>query len=221
MNPHLDFLLSVVYDHDPLTPLHRADLDKSGLTDETVARQKIRSVPPDMIAPLLGFDIPAVQSTMLIPFPAPAGGFMDHVRMKVFPSFTDRRGSTVKYLQPHRSGVHLYFPLVTLDRALHADEPLYLVEGEKKSLAVAQLGHAAIGFCGIEGWHLAGSSALLPDFDDVGLAGRIVDLIPDSDWQSNPHVHRAVMRFSDALTARGARARVVVLPTTLPGPRPA
>ena len=49
---HLEFLLSVIYDKDPLTREHLADIKKSGLTDETIAMQKLRSVPPHMIPQL-------------------------------------------------------------------------------------------------------------------------------------------------------------------------
>ncbi len=45
----------------------------------------------------------------------------------------------------------LFFPLLTMAAALRGDAPLWLVEGEKKALAVAQLELSAIGFCGIEG----------------------------------------------------------------------
>lgn len=216
MNPHLDFLLSDVYHDATLHREHLADLRRSGLTDETIRTQKIRTVPPSMINQLLGFDIPAVRSAYLIPFPDPRGGFMDHVRMKIFPSFTDHQGSTVKYLQPRRSGVRLFFPLATLDAVLHSDAPLYVVEGEKKALAVAQLGLPSVGFCGIEGWHPAGSRSLLPDFDAIPLKGRVIELTLDGDVQTNPNVERGALRFAEALEARGARVRVVALPVEVP-----
>src|SRR5262245_5448754 len=135
MDPHLDFLLSTLYDHDggDLHPPHREDLAKSGITPETIVRQKIRSVPPHMIDRLLRFPTPRVMSALLFPFPDPAGGFMDHIRLKIFPAYrTKKRGQKsqlVKYLQPKRSGCRLYFPLGTLARALDGDEPLYLTEG--------------------------------------------------------------------------------------------
>jgi hypothetical protein len=212
---HLDFLLSCLYD-DFLAPDHLADLQKSGLTDETIALQKIRSVPPAMITPLLGFEAPAVRHAYLIPFPDPRGGWMDHVRMKVFPPLSTDEG-TIKYLQPRRSGVRIYFPLATLDAVLRSADPLYIVEGEKKALSVAQLGLPAIGICGIEGWHLAGARALHPDLDDVGLRGRIVDVIPDGDWRTNPDVARAVRHLGSALDSRGAKARLVVVPAPYKG----
>jgi hypothetical protein len=92
------------------------------------------------------------------------------------------------------------------------DRPFWCVEGVKKCLAVAQLGLPAVGFEGIEGWHAKGSRDLLPDFERVPLRGRVVELLPDGDWRTNPHVRRGVERFAEALATRGARPRLVVLP---------
>ena len=61
------------------------------------------------IDPLLGMRSPGVRSAYLIPFADPAGGWMHHVRMKVFPPLKTTMG-TIKYLQPRGSGVRLYFP---------------------------------------------------------------------------------------------------------------
>lgn len=211
MRAQLDFLLSCLYD-DFLAPDHTADLRRSGLTDETIGRQKIRSVPAHMIELLLGFGAPKVVSAYLIPFPDPRGGWMDHVRLKVLPSIATESG-TIKYLQPKRSGVRIYFPLATLDAVLHSTEPLYIVEGEKKALAVAQLGLPAIGICGIEGWHTAGSRALHSDLLDVGLRGRVVNLVPDADARTNPAVHRAVRALAAAFNAHGvAETKLVLVP---------
>lgn len=207
----LRLLLSLVYPGS-LAPEHLADLRRSGLTEETIRLHRIRSVPPMMIPQLLGFDISAVLSALLIPFPDPTGGFMDHVRIKVFPSFRGKHGDTVKYLQRRGSGVRLFFPLSTLHVVLSGIDSLWLVEGEKKALAVAQLGFPAVGFCGIEGWHLRGSEDLLSDFNSIRLRERVIELVPDGDWRTNPNVRRGIERFALALSARGARPRLVVLP---------
>jgi DNA primase len=217
VNATLRLLLSELYD-GALAPAHRADLDKSGLTAETIQRQKIRSVSPDLIDRLLGFPTPKVISAYLLPFPDPRGGWMDHIRLKVFPTYTDAKGQTVKYLQPKQSGVRCYFPLATLGAVLHAADPLYLVEGEKKALAVAQDGVPTVGLCGIEGWHLKGATALHPDLDDVGFDGRIVNLIPDADYRTNPAVARAVRGLAAACAARGtARVRIGHVPAPFKG----
>jgi uncharacterized protein DUF3854 len=215
MSAHLDFLLSRLYD-DRLADEHAADLHKSGLTDATIQQQKIRTIPPHMIDQLLGFDMPKVQHAYLIPFPDPRGGWMEHVRMKVFPSI-DTESGTIKYLQPRRSGVRIYFPLATLDAVLHSTEPLYVVEGEKKSLSVAQLGLPAVGICGVEGWHAAGARDLHPDLDDAGLTGRVVYVVPDSDARTNVAVGGAVRRLGHALAARGAEGRVLLVPDGFKG----
>jgi hypothetical protein len=213
VNAALDFLLSDVYADSPLHPAHLADLHKSGLTDETIRLQKIRTVPPHMIGQLLGFPTPQVTSVYLIPFFDPrTGAWMDHIRVKVFPSHKDTKGRTVKYLGPRRSGVRIYFPLATLDAVLHSTEPLYIIEGQKKALSVTQLGLPAIGMCGVEGWHVAGAAALHPDLDDVGLRGRRVNVIPDGDVRTNPDVSRAVHQLGAALAARGAESKLVLVP---------
>jgi hypothetical protein len=214
VNQPLSFLLSSAYT-GALAPEHLANLRESGLSNETIARQRLCSVPPGMIPPLLGFDIPAIRSAMVLPFPDTRGGWMDHVRLKMFPSLTDRNGRATKYLQPRGSGVRLFFPLATLHEALYNSTPLWLVEGEKKSLAVAQLGLPAVGFCGINGWHSGGSQQLLPDFQAIDLRNRVVELVPDGDVATNPHVTSGAERFAEALEARGAQVRLVRLPLEL------
>jgi hypothetical protein len=215
MNPALELLLSRVYD-GALAPEHRADLEKSGLTPETIQSHFIRSVPPAMIRPLLGFEVPpAVQSALLFPFRSPAGGFMDHTRVKIFPALTDAAGHATKYLGPKGAAPRLFLPIPTMAAVLNGDGPVWLVEGVKKSLAVAQLGLAAVGFEGIEGWHVRGSRELLTDFTVIPLRDRTIELLPDGDWQHNLNVERGVMRFATALRLRGARPRLVVLPDRL------
>jgi hypothetical protein len=199
----------------PLAPEHREDLRKSGLSDATIRRHRMFSVWRRKSKALLGFALPGFDSGMVIPFPDPAGGFMDHIRIKIFPSVTDAAGHSIKYLQPRNSPPRLYFPIDTSLTILGGLEPLWLVEGEKKALAVAQLRLPSIGFCGIEGWHTAGSRDLSPDFHRIRLHRRRVELVPDGDWQTNPHVERGAMRLAKALEAHGGLVRLVVLPTEL------
>ena len=215
MNRDLELLVSRAFDGG-LAPEHREDLrSKSGLTSQTIADSFIRSVPPGMISRLLGFDLPSVRSALRFPYRSPAGGFMDHIRMKLFPPLTDAKGHSVKYLQPKRTTPRLYFVGTCLKRVLETDEPLWLCEGEKKTLAVAQFGKAAIGIAGVEGWHRRGEAHLLADFDEIPLMGRIVEVLPDGDVETNQAVRRAVDRLGDALAVRGAKPRLVHLPREL------
>ena len=92
------------------------------------------------------------------------------------------------------------------------DAPVWLVEGVKKALAVAQLGLPAVGFEGVEAWHEKGTTALLGDFAAIPLTGRTVELMVDGDVRTNPAVRQGVERLADALRARRARPRLVCLP---------
>jgi hypothetical protein len=117
MNLHLELLFSKAYDGS-LAPELLADLRKSGLADETIEANFIRSVPPAMIDRLLGFNLPAARSTLLFPYRSPEGGFSDLVRMKIFPALTDSDGHTIKYLQPRGSCPRLYFVAACLREVL-------------------------------------------------------------------------------------------------------
>jgi hypothetical protein len=214
--PAVHLVRRLITDGAQVGPDHLADLRKSGLTDQTINLQRFRSIGPTTVKRLLGFSTKGLDTGLLIPFPDPRGGFTDHIRVKVFPTLQDAKGHSIKYLQPPGSDVRLFFPLVCLREVCEGDAPLWLVEGEKKSLAAAQLGLPAAGFCGIEGWHASGSTELVPDFDQIKLADRVVELVPDGDVQTNAHVRRGAERLALALARRGARPRLVVLPERLP-----
>ena len=98
---------------------------------------------------------------------------------------------------------------------MDGDDAVWLVEGAKKALALAQLELPAVGFEGIEGWHAKGTTALLPDFNLISLSGRVVELVPDGDVQTNPDVRRGAERLAAALATRGARPRLIALPRRL------
>jgi hypothetical protein len=201
-----------------MAPAHWADLyETSGLVPAIIQEQMIRSVPPNIIRPLLGFDVSGVHSAMLLPFFAldKDTTLLDFVRVKVFPPLCDSEGHTTKYLQRRGTPPRLYVVRRVAQAVRESTTPLYLVEGEKKVLAVAQLGHAVVGFLGIEGWHVKGSRELLPDFDQIPLAGRTVELLPDGDIQTNDNVARGVEHFARALLLRGARVTVKLLPLSV------
>jgi hypothetical protein len=209
-----------------------ADLRKSGLTDSTTRLQKFTDVPVHMIDPLLGFHAPGVEHAYIIPFPDPRGGWFDHVKLKVFSDegVADIRGDRVehrgeryrynngarKYLARRASPPRLFFPLATMTPALEDADALWVVEGEKKSLAVAQLGLPAVGIESAWGWHEKGARELLPDFAFITMKGRVVKLVPDSDVQTNPAIGRAMHQLGEALERHGARAQIVMLPLEVP-----
>lgn len=230
MNPHLRFLLTDLFDA-PMHEPHGEDLLKSGITESTRRLHKIRDVPADTIDTLLGFRAPRVRSAYILPFPNPLGGFMDHVKLKVFSDDDERAEVRADHVEEHRdrwrynagrrkylvrrqSAPRVYFPIPTLARALDGDEVLWVAEGPKKALAMMQLDLPAIGIESAWSWHLKGSRDLLPDFDFVRLRGRVVKIVPDGDINTEPMITRAYYGLAGALHRRGARVQLVTLPTT-------
>jgi hypothetical protein len=199
---HLSFLLSPLFD-GLLAPGHRDDLYASALSDETIQRSGIGTVPPDMLRDLVGSRLAAkITSAYAIPYPDLRGGWLPLVRLRVFPPVVTKSGQ-LKYWQPKGSEPRIYFPILTLDAVVRSDAPLWVAEGEKKAMSLSQTGEPCIGIAGCEGWHLAGRTALHPDLDDVGLTGRVVNLWLDADVASNPMVRFAADRLVSALRARG------------------
>lgn len=196
-----------------LAPQHRADLEKSGLTAETIEAGGFKSVPPGSITKRLGFNYPGLESCYEIPYPG-CNGF---ARYRAFYA-EGQRGP--KYLQRKGSGNHLYIPPTS--RAYLADVaiPCYLTEGEKKAAKAAQEGLACVGLGGLWNWS-DGRGGLLADFDQIPLQGRSVFIVPDSDYKT-PKAHRygkkagnleeAVRRLAEKLAERGAKVGIVQLP---------
>jgi hypothetical protein len=212
VNPHLRFLLSPIYSC-ALAPAHRADLEKSGIPGALRSEQGIRSVPPSAFADLLGFSAhEAVRSLLLFPYCDATGGWSDHFQVKVFPPPGNTAERAPKYLQPKRSGSRLYFVRRVLPEVLAPEPELWITEGVKKTLAAVTLGLPAVGLSGIENWGERGTRRLLADFDALPMTGRAVRLVPDGDVRTNPRVERAAAGLANALGARGAHVRIVLLP---------
>src|SRR4029453_8906071 len=118
---------------------HLADLRASGLTDET-----IRQAGGHLILPRdkkLFFSarkgVPSSIETALC-FPYQGGEF---ARIKLFPAL-----ETMKYSQPAKTSARLYIPFTV------NGGPLYVCEGEKKTLAAHQAGMNAVGIGGLWNW---------------------------------------------------------------------
>jgi uncharacterized protein DUF3854 len=184
------------------------------LTDETIRMHGLRSVPPDQIRLLLKWDSPKITSAYLLPYPSLGeDGWLDHIVLRLFPPMETEKG-TIKYAQRRRTPPRLYVPRLNRDEIMNAATTLWACEGQKKALALAQLGLAAVGIQGVEGWHVRGTRELLPEFSALPLRSRLVQVVADGDYETNEHVNRAVRRFADALRARGAQPRRVVVPAS-------
>jgi len=187
---------------------HKADLKKSGLSDETIEVAGIYTVPPAQINKIMGWDVPIIISMLAFPYPGNNG----FTRYKLFPPLV-RKGETraMKYFQSKNSGIHLYQPPGFDPNA----DILYVTEGEKKALKVCQEGLNCCALGGI--WNFAvkdenGKPQLIDDFNSIDLIDKKVELVPDSDFLKKEEVKHGVYRLGTMLEQKGANVSVVCLP---------
>jgi hypothetical protein len=126
-----------------LHPAHLADLERSGLTDETIQTVRVYTVPPDEIGQGKNRKgLPeGVASALAFPYPG-SDGFE---RFKVW-WHEGKKQDAPKYLQKTGTPNHLYFP-PGIDLA--GDSSLIVTEGEKKVLALWQAGFQVVGVGGV------------------------------------------------------------------------
>ena len=132
-----------------LTDRHRAELHASGLTDEMNAGAGFRSVRDGEIRDMLGWQPSAHPwgEGWAIPFPCDDGE-APYWRVKLdFPRH-GRDGKPIKYESPRGATNRAYLP-PRFREPLECPEVVVITEGEKKALAISQLGLPCIGFVGV------------------------------------------------------------------------
>lgn len=193
----------------PLTlhPQHLADLQLSGLTDDTIRAAGVYTVPPDEIGKKLGGLANGLVSALAFPYPE-CGGF------ERFKAFREDGNTGPKYLQKAGTLNHLYMPPMV---DLGGDGPLLVVEGEKKALALWQAGFQIVGIGGVWNWLAKGGgeqteeSRPIPDLDRINWK-RLVTIVFDSDGHENSTVRLAAFRLARELGHRGAKVSILFIP---------
>lgn len=200
-----------------LHPDHLADLRKSGLSDESILEAGIKSVCPRDINKIFGYETHA-KSAYEIPYP---GTDFSRYRMfydeadKINPKTGDERP---KYLAKKDSGNRLYIPNIVRLILEDPSIPLYITEGEKKSLKACQEGLYCIAIAGLWNWKVKDKDELIRDFDLINFKGRMIYLVPDNDFQKPDskgrprNLKQAVHELAYHLINRGAKVSWVELP---------
>jgi hypothetical protein len=197
-----------------LSPAHRDDLHRSGLTDESIARLYFEAVPPRDL-PVKG-----AESAYRIPYFDLTGIPNCFSRLKFVPPVTDARNHAMKYWQPTGSPPALYLPPLA-DWPRVATDPtvsLTITEGEKKAAAGCQQGLIVGGVGGVWCWTSTldnGDKLVLPMLDEFHWTHRSVLLCPDSDaWHPGKEtsILAGLFALAKELQSRGADVRFVVLP---------
>jgi hypothetical protein len=105
-----------------------------------------------------------------------------------------------KYSQPPGTSARLYIPFPV------TDGPVYVCEGEKKTLAAHQAGLNAVGIGGVWSWLSKGTP--IDDLSLIGWQERDVAIVPDSDVFERPDLMRAIYALGREL--RNSEAAVMV-----------
>lgn len=202
-----------------LPPEHLTDLQKSGLTPNTIERLKYSSVVPSSLNSL-GGKYRDVTSAYKLPYFTLAGEINGFERLKLFPPIKDKDGHTIKYYQKAGTAPHLYWPPLLDWQAIACDpeQPVWKTEGEKKSAAFCQRGSPCIGVGGVWNWRVkleSGERLVCPELDQIVWKGRQVEIIPDSDgWRPEKlsNVLAGFYALGMELIQRGARVQFIKLP---------
>ena len=200
---------------------HLRELERSGLSRETIQKAGIFSADGKQVKDALGFNRTG-EGGLAFPYPSlspESQGQADAAYMRVKPNRPKGTGKDwsrmAKYLSPKDSTNRLYAP--GLEKTLaDPDVPLVFTEGEKKTLKANQEGIPTVGLAGVWGEFAGrketGSSPVIPDLDKVNLKDRQVRIAFDSDLAQKKHVERAEAALARELKARGARVEAVCLP---------
>ncbi len=187
-------------------PDHLDDLARSGLSEKTITTLDIRTLTLVEFSKYVGRQPHEGESALLFPYP----GLDDFCRVKVFPSFRDRDGHIVKYLQRRGSGVHVYVPPLAEKVLNDPTRPLAITEGEKKAAKACQEGIPTVGIGGLWNWLERGLP--IADLDRIAFHRRLVSVACDSDTWGREDLLRAVYALGWELQNRGAVVGVVRLP---------
>lgn len=131
-------------------------------------------------------------------------------------------GKEIKYEQPIDSELRAYFPDASLPLLNDGESPILITEGEKKALALSQLGFAAIGLGGI--WSYAKPKSkpdeFIADLVELRWADRDVYIVFDTDEKSTTRdqVDLAANKLASMLWWQGVHTVFrILLPTSEDG----
>jgi len=211
-----------------VSPAHLADLRASGLDDATIALAELYTEPNarTLTQMLERAYVRACGPALVFPVYLPGAAEPHAYRIKpTNPRTEKRRGKTrtVKYDQASRPGVLVYFAPRARAAGGYADATAVCMwtEGEKKALALDQLGHVCVGLTGVWNWvdpgehdAASGGDRLHPAIrEHVVVAGREHVIVFDGDAREKKQVMHAAARLAGVLLSQGAvRVRFVCPP---------
>lgn len=167
------------------------DLNRSGLTEDTIRANGLHTK----------------NAALVFPYRDLHGHVNGYKVVKPHKPRRNAKGQPIKYEQPAGEPPRLYIPASCVDALREGEQPIYIVEGQKKALRLAQEDVAVAALCGVWNWKQKGTENLLPDLEAIA-AGRKFIIVFDYDTKpgTRKDVSDAANRFAAALYAAGAVA---------------
>jgi hypothetical protein len=174
----------------PLCESDLANLRESGLTDAIIRANHLRTGERGLEFPYRTLD----------------GMVNGYCRTRLHKPYLDKKGKQVKYKAPYKSKSRSYLPVGSLEKLRTPGEPILLIEGEKKSQAVGQLGYTTIGIAGFWGWKEKGKEQLNSDLSAIDWTDREVFICLDYDKkkETRENARQAKNRLAKLLIKAGA-----------------
>ena len=212
-----------------LTPAHRARLERT-MTPEIITARGYVSILPENVGWLAtqGYAVYQCGTGLFIPMwpvlaadfegrPRPDGSQLRRDKPRTKNAGPGKPRKVVKYETPANQISCLDVHPSNRSRLRDLYTELWVTEGIVKADAGASHGMLIVSLQGVWNWlgrdGRGGASAALPDFDALGLKGRIVITVFDADSRDNKHVYDALVRLSGYLRKRGAVVGVKELAT--------
>lgn len=201
------------YLYDPLSDLshaHLRHLEEAGLGREIILKARPfsltgRFVTLNGLKPILldrlGLPRNYPHELLILPYPGCEGAF----RARFDVPEKDADGKPIRYKQP--AGQRNYLYQLPWDPGELRFTGLFITEGEKKCMALAQAGCRVIGLGGVWGFRDKTSpTGIVPQLDALNLTGQDVYVCFDSDVIVNRHVQQAEDELVEFLIDKGTRA---------------
>ncbi len=201
---------------DKLLPQHSSLLQNSAISQEVVSARGYRSVTAKAELRRLGFtDRQCRVPALLIPIHGVTGEIVNYQIRPDEPRVDSKKGKPIKYETVTGSKMALDVPPLVREQLGNPRIPLFITEGSRKADSAVSHGLCCISVLGVWNWRGTnkwGGKTVLPDWEDIALNGREVNIVFDSDVMTKLPVHAALGRLQGFLKLRGAGVRFAYLP---------
>jgi len=196
---------------------HLDHLKASGISPEVIKQRGYESVLGHKRLKALGFGSQQRHTPgILIPLWSVDGNDIAGHQFRPDSPRLNSKGKPIKYENPRGTSVRLDAPPACRESLGNPSVPIWFVEGVKKADSLASRGACAVTLTGVwnfKGRNSLGGTTVLADFDYIALKDRECYVCFDSDYRDNPSVSKASARLAEHLSRKGARVRIVYLPS--------